>query len=81
MHNKRKKLGLKEKIDILEFRACNTNMGVCAFADKFNVSKTQIADIKSNKDALYKTRAENGKENRKWIKLQKTETSVIDNEV
>ncbi|KAL4104528.1 hypothetical protein QTP88_019823 [Uroleucon formosanum] len=80
MASKRKRLTLKEKIDILEFRTSNT-MGVRALADKFSVSKTQIADIIANKDALYKIWAENGEEKRKWIKLQKTETSIIDNEV
>jgi len=38
-------------------------MGVRAFAEKFSVSKTQIADIIDNKDALYKTWAENGEFN------------------
>ncbi|XP_025208662.1 jerky protein homolog-like [Melanaphis sacchari] len=80
MASKRKRLTLKEKIDILEFRTSNT-MGVRALADKFSVSKTQIADIIANKDALYKIWAENGEEKRKWTKLQKTETSIIDNEV
>lgn len=56
-------------------------MGVCAIAEKFSVSKTQIADIIANKDTLYKTWAENGGKKRKWTKLQKTEISIIDNEV
>jgi len=68
MASKRKRLTLKEKIDILEFRTLNT-MGVRALADKFSVSKTQIADIIANKDALYKIWAENGEEKRKWTKL------------
>ena len=44
-------------------------MGVRALADKFSVSKTQIADIIANKDALNKIWAENGEEKRKWTKL------------
>jgi hypothetical protein len=44
---------LKEKIEILEFQASNTNMGVCAIADKFSDSKTQITDIIDNKNTLY----------------------------
>ncbi|KAL4119556.1 hypothetical protein QTP88_012361 [Uroleucon formosanum] len=59
MASKRKRLTLKEKIDILEFRTSNTNMGVRALADKFSVSKTQILNIIANKDVLYKTWAEN----------------------
>jgi hypothetical protein len=53
MASKRKRLCLKEKIDILEFQASNTNMGVRVIADKFSVSKTQIADIMANKYTLY----------------------------
>jgi hypothetical protein len=79
MASKRKRLTLKEKIDILEFRTSNTNtMDVRALADKFSVGKTQIANIIANTDALYKTWAENG-DKRKWTKLQKTETSIIGN--
>jgi len=63
MASKRKRLTLKEKIDILEFQTSNTNMGFRALADKFSASKTQIANIIANKDALYKTRAENGEGN------------------
>ncbi|CAI6358507.1 unnamed protein product [Macrosiphum euphorbiae] len=77
----KKTINSKRKIDILEFQTSNPNMGFRALADKFSVSKTQIANIIANEDALYKTRAENGEEKRKWTKLQKTETSVIDNEV
>lgn len=48
MASKRKRLILKEKIEILEFRACNTHIGhigVRAFVDNFSVSKTQISYI------------------------------------
>lgn len=44
-------------------------MYVHAFADKFSVSKTQITDIIVNKDAFYKTWAEN--ENGQSYKKQK----------
>jgi hypothetical protein len=82
MASKRKRLTLKEKIDILKFRKSNTNtMGVRALADKFSVSKTQIANMIANKHALYKTWAENGEDKWKWAKLQKPETSIIENEV
>lgn len=44
-YSKRKRLSLNENIDILEYPACNTNMGArAAFADKFSVSKTRIED-------------------------------------
>jgi hypothetical protein len=56
-------------------------MGVLAFADKFSVNKIQIVDIITNKNDLYKIWTANGEEDRKWTKFQKTETSVIDNEV
>lgn len=43
-------------------------MGVCALADKFSVRKTKII---TNKNAIYKIWAANGKEKQKSINLQK----------
>jgi hypothetical protein len=48
---------------------------------KGTAEKSLGTAVTENKDALYKTWAENGEDKRKWTKLQKTETSIIDNEV
>lgn len=39
---KRKRLSLRKKIEILEFRQNNGNVGVRVLAEKFEVEKTQI---------------------------------------
>lgn len=77
----RKRLSLREKIEILEFYDLNPKIGVQGVAAKFSVSKTQISDIVKSRDELNKVWVANGDENRKWTKRQKTDTSVINDEV
>lgn len=50
MTSKRKRLTLKEKVDILEFRASNTNIGVHALAEKCSVK--YISSIKIQNTSL-----------------------------
>ncbi|XP_008184662.1 tigger transposable element-derived protein 6-like [Acyrthosiphon pisum] len=78
---KRKRLSLREKIDILDYRKNNGNVGIRVLAEKFQVGKTQIADIVSNTEEIYKAWVENGNEERKLTKLRKCEGSVIDKEL
>ncbi|XP_060873909.1 major centromere autoantigen B-like [Metopolophium dirhodum] len=78
---KQKRLSLREKIDILDYRKNNGNVGIRALAEKFQVGKTQIADIVSNTEEIYKAWVENGNEERKLTKLRKCEGSVIDKEL
>ncbi|XP_003248468.1 tigger transposable element-derived protein 6-like [Acyrthosiphon pisum] len=53
---KRKRLSLREKIDILDYRKNNGNVGIRVLAEKFQVGKTQIADIVSNTEEIYKAK-------------------------
>ncbi|XP_060845841.1 tigger transposable element-derived protein 3-like [Rhopalosiphum padi] len=78
---KRKRLSLREKVDILDYRKNNGNVGIRALAEKFQVGKTQIADIVSNSEEIYKAWVENGNEERKLTKLRKCEGNVIDKEL
>ncbi|XP_008189021.1 tigger transposable element-derived protein 4-like [Acyrthosiphon pisum] len=55
--------------------------GIRVLAEKFQVGKTQIADIVSNTEEIYKAWVENGNEERKLTKLRKCEGSVIDKEL
>ncbi|CAI6357567.1 unnamed protein product [Macrosiphum euphorbiae] len=59
---KRKRLSLREKVDILNYRKNIGNVGIRALAEKFQVGKTQIADIVSNTEEIYKAWVENGNE-------------------
>jgi len=47
-------LSLCEKIEILDFCQNNGNVEIRVLADKFQVGKTQITDIVSNKDEIIK---------------------------
>ncbi|KAL4142330.1 hypothetical protein QTP88_004811 [Uroleucon formosanum] len=62
------------------FDAITTNVGIRALAEKFQVGKTQIADIVSNTKEIYKAWVENGNEERKLTKLRKCEGNVINKE-
>jgi len=62
----RKRLSLREQIEILDSRQNNGQVGVRVLAEKFQVGKTQIAVIvSSNKDEIYKAWVENGNDERK----------------
>jgi len=78
---KRKRLSLREKVDILNYRKNNGNVGIRALATQFQVEKTQIADIVSNSVDIYKAWVQNGNEERKLRKLRKCEGNVIDEEL
>jgi len=78
---KPKRLSLREKVNILDYRKNNGNIGICALAEKFHVGKTQIADIVSNKEEIYKVWIENGNDERKLTKLRKCDGNVIGNEL
>lgn len=68
---KRKGLSLHKKVDILDNRKNNGNIGICALAEKFQVGKTQIVDIVSNTEEIDKAWVKNGNEERKLTKLKK----------
>jgi len=74
-------MSLRKKVDILDYRKNNENVGIRALADKYQVGKIQIADIVSNKAEIYKAWVENGNEERKLTKLRKCEGRVIDKEL
>jgi len=64
-------LSLREKVDILNYRKNNGNVGIRALATQFQVGKTQIADIVSNSVDIYKAWVQNEHEERKLTKLRK----------
>ncbi|KAL4148757.1 hypothetical protein QTP88_002919 [Uroleucon formosanum] len=78
---KRERLSFCEKVDILDYRKNNGNVGIRALAEKFQVGKIQIADIVSNTEEISKAWVENENEERKLTKFKKCEGSVIDKEL
>lgn len=77
MATKRKRLNLKEKIDVLEV-AEREKLSVRSLAERFQVSKTQISELLKNKEGIQKMWVLNSNENLKNLKFRKTETSEID---
>jgi len=59
------RLSLREKIEILDFHQNNGNVVVCVLTEKFQIGKTQITDIVSNKGEIYKAWVKNGNDDRK----------------
>jgi hypothetical protein len=78
---KRKRLSLREKIEILDYRDSHPEIGIRGIPVKFEVSKSQVSDILKDREALHQLWVKNDNEDRKWTKRQKKETSVIDDEV
>ncbi|KAJ4446749.1 hypothetical protein ANN_13446 [Periplaneta americana] len=77
MSQKRKRLSLKEKVDIVEHRE-KKKLSVRELATNFNVGKTQVSKILKNKDVILKSYAENANENTKRA-FPKTEGLAMDN--
>lgn len=77
--SKRKRLTLKEKIDILDV-AEKEKLSVRSIAERYKVGKTQIGQLLKEKDEIRKQWITNANENSK-NKFRKTETSEIDEAV
>ncbi|GBM50963.1 hypothetical protein AVEN_157523-1 [Araneus ventricosus] len=76
MASKRKRLNLKEKIDVLEV-AEKEKLNVRSLAERSHVGITQINELLKGKEGIRKTWVLNSNENLKFREL-KTETSEID---
>ncbi|GBM08660.1 hypothetical protein AVEN_146862-1 [Araneus ventricosus] len=74
MASKRKRLNLKEKIDVLEV-AEKEKLSVRSLAERSHVGITQISELLKNKEGIRKMWVLNSNEN---LKYRKTETSEID---
>ncbi|GBM18149.1 Tigger transposable element-derived protein 4 [Araneus ventricosus] len=74
---KRKRMSLKEKIDVLEV-AEREKLSVRSLAERFYVGKTQISELLKDKEGIQKMWVLNSNENLKKWKFRKTETSEID---
>ncbi|GBO22848.1 Tigger transposable element-derived protein 4 [Araneus ventricosus] len=77
MASKRKRLNLKEKINVLEV-AEKEKLSVHSLVERFHVGKTQISELLKNKEGIRKMWVLNSNENLKNFKFLKTETSEID---
>ncbi|GBM95334.1 Tigger transposable element-derived protein 4 [Araneus ventricosus] len=76
MASKRKRLNLKEKIDVLEV-AEKEKLSVRSLSERSHVGITQINELLKDKEGIRKTWVLNSNENLKFREL-KTETSEID---
>ncbi|GBM87770.1 hypothetical protein AVEN_171196-1 [Araneus ventricosus] len=76
MASKRKRLNLKEKIDVLEV-AEKEKLSVRSLAERSHVGITEINELLKDKEGIRKTWVLNSNENLKFREL-KTETSEID---
>ncbi|GBM34417.1 Tigger transposable element-derived protein 4 [Araneus ventricosus] len=74
MASKRKRLNLKEKINVLEV-AEKEKLRVRSLAERLHVGKTQISELLKNKEGIRKMWVLNSNEN---LKFRTTETSEID---
>ncbi|GBM37497.1 Tigger transposable element-derived protein 6 [Araneus ventricosus] len=74
MASKRKRLNLKEKIDVLEV-AEKEKPSVRSLAERSHVGITQISELLKDKEGIRKMWVLNSNEN---LKFRKTETSEID---
>lgn len=63
--SKRNWLSLRKKVEILDFRKNNKNLGVRILAEKFHKGKKQIVNIVFNEKDFYKTWIEIGNDERK----------------
>ncbi|GBO00676.1 Tigger transposable element-derived protein 4 [Araneus ventricosus] len=77
MASKRKRLNLKEKINVLEV-AEKEKMSVRSLAERFHVGKKKISELLKNKEGIRKMWVLNSNENLKNFKFRETETSEID---
>ncbi|GBM41458.1 hypothetical protein AVEN_130927-1 [Araneus ventricosus] len=77
MASKRKRLTLKENIDVPEVSG-KEKLSVRCLAERFKVGKTQISELLKDKDEIRKMWMVNSNENSKNLKFRKTETSEID---
>ncbi|GBL85459.1 hypothetical protein AVEN_34637-1 [Araneus ventricosus] len=77
MTSKRKRLNLKEKIDVLEVTE-KEKLSVRSLAKRFHVGKTQISELLKDKEGIRKMWLLNSNENLKNLKFRNTETSEID---
>ncbi|GBO27310.1 hypothetical protein AVEN_216412-1 [Araneus ventricosus] len=77
MTSKRKRLNLKEKIDVLEVTE-KEKLSVRSLAERFHVGETQISEILKDKEGIRKMWVLNSNENLKHVKFRNTETSEID---
>ncbi|GBN92128.1 hypothetical protein AVEN_121739-1 [Araneus ventricosus] len=74
MMSKRKRLNLKEKIDVLKVIE-KEKLSVRRLAERFPVGKTQISELLKDKEGIRKLWVLNSNEN---LKFRKIETSEID---
>ncbi|GBM63851.1 hypothetical protein AVEN_183023-1, partial [Araneus ventricosus] len=74
---KRKRLNLKEKIDVLKVIE-KEKLNVRRLAERFHVGKTQISELLKDKEGIRKMWVLNSNENLKNLKFRKIETSEID---
>ncbi|GBN18071.1 hypothetical protein AVEN_255034-1 [Araneus ventricosus] len=74
MASKRKRLNLKEKIDVLEV-AEKEKLSVRSLAERSHVGITQISELLKDKEGIRKMWVLDSNEN---LKFRKTETSEID---
>ncbi|GBM84948.1 Tigger transposable element-derived protein 4 [Araneus ventricosus] len=77
MTSKKKRLNLKEKIDVLKVIE-KEKLSVRRLAERFHVGKTQISELLKDKEGIRKMWVLNSNENLKNLKFRKIETSEID---
>ncbi|GBO01771.1 hypothetical protein AVEN_129829-1 [Araneus ventricosus] len=77
MTSKRKRLNLKEKIDVLKIIE-KEKLSVRRFAERFHVGKTKNSELLKDKEGIRKMWVLNSNENLKNLKFRKIETSEID---
>ncbi|XP_054724897.1 tigger transposable element-derived protein 6-like [Uloborus diversus] len=77
MASKRKRLTLKEKIEVINV-AENEKLSLRDLGEKFKISKNQVSNVLKEKEEIKRLWITNSNENSKTVKFRKTEGEDID---